>query len=113
MDRKPDRTPSRRAVPDAQPDLFRLLVEGVRDYAIFMLDPDGRVVSWNPGAERIKGYTAAEIIGRHFSVFYPPEDVRAGKPSRAPPRRDRARELRGGRLARPPRWHALPRRAWC
>ncbi len=81
MDRKPDRTPSRRAVPDAQPDLFRLLVEGVRDYAIFMLDPDGRVVSWNPGAERIKGYTAPEIIGRHFSVFYPPEDVRAGKPA--------------------------------
>ncbi|HUQ58769.1 PAS domain-containing sensor histidine kinase [Lentzea sp.] len=61
-------------------DLFRLLVLGVRDYGIFMLDPGGHVVSWNPGAERIKGYTAEEIIGRHFSTFYPPEDVRSGKP---------------------------------
>src|SRR3954447_18863117 len=52
---------------------FRLLVESVRDYAIFMLDPEGRVVSWNAGAERIKGYRAPEIIGRHFSVFYPEE----------------------------------------
>jgi PAS domain S-box-containing protein len=59
---------------------FRLLVEGVRDYAIFMLDPTGHVVSWNSGAQLIKGYTAAEIIGRHFSIFYPPEDVRSGKP---------------------------------
>ena len=58
---------------------FRLLVEGVRDYAIFMLDPTGHVASWNSGAQLIKGYTAAEIIGRHFSIFYPPEDVRAGK----------------------------------
>jgi PAS domain S-box-containing protein len=58
---------------------FRALVEGVRDYAIFLLDPSGRVETWNAGAERIKGYRAAEIIGRHFSVFYPPEDVAAGK----------------------------------
>jgi PAS domain S-box-containing protein len=61
-------------------DLFRLLVLGVRDYGIFMLDPGGYVVSWNAGAERIKGYTAEDIIGRHFSTFYPPEDVRSGKP---------------------------------
>lgn len=61
-------------------DLFRLLVLGVRDYGIFMLDPGGHVVSWNPGAERINGYTAEDIIGRHFSTFYPPEDVHAGKP---------------------------------
>jgi PAS domain S-box-containing protein len=61
---------------------FRLMVEGVRDYAIFMLEPDGRVASWNAGAERIKGYAAAEIVGRHFSTFYPPEDVAAGKPAR-------------------------------
>src|SRR5260370_39335061 len=54
---------------------FRLLVEGVRDYAIFMLDPQGRIVTWNIGTERLKGYTADEIIGQHFSVFYPPEDV--------------------------------------
>jgi PAS domain S-box-containing protein len=61
---------------------FRLLVEGVKEYAIFMLDADGHVVSWNAGAERIKGYKAAEIIGKHFSTFYPAEDVRAGKPRR-------------------------------
>jgi PAS domain S-box-containing protein len=61
-------------------DLFRLLVLGVRDYGIFMLDPNGHIVSWNAGAERIKGYTAEDIIGRHFSTFYPPEDVQAGKP---------------------------------
>jgi len=61
---------------------FRLLLESVKDYAIFMLDPRGRVVSWNPGAERIKGYRAKEIIGRDFSVFYPPEKVESGKPQR-------------------------------
>jgi PAS domain S-box-containing protein len=54
---------------------FRLLVEGVSDYAIFMLDANGRVVTWNVGAERIKGYSASDIIGQHFSVFYP-EDVK-------------------------------------
>ncbi len=58
---------------------FRLLIEGVRDYAIFMLDPDGRVRTWNAGAQRLKGYTADEIIGEHFSRFYPEADVRAGK----------------------------------
>ncbi len=63
-------------------ELFRLLVESVRDYAIFMLDPEGRIVTWNAGAERIKGYRASEIIGQHFSRFYPAEDVTAGKPSR-------------------------------
>jgi len=52
---------------------FRLLVEAVEDYAIFMLDPDGHVASWNSGAQRSKGYTADEIIGQHFRVFYPPE----------------------------------------
>ena len=52
---------------------FRLLVESVKDYAIFLLDVDGRVSSWNVGAERIKGYRADEIIGQHFSRFYPPE----------------------------------------
>jgi PAS domain S-box-containing protein len=59
---------------------FRLLVHGVREYAIFMLDPDGRVASWNAGAERLKGYTADEIGGRHFSTFYPAADLAAGKP---------------------------------
>jgi PAS domain S-box-containing protein len=59
---------------------FRLLVEAVQDYAIFMLDPGGHVVSWNVGAQRIKGYFGAEIIGRHFSCFYPQEDLQRGKP---------------------------------
>jgi PAS domain S-box-containing protein len=62
---------------------FRLLVESVEDYAIFLLDTDGRVVSWNAGAERIKGYLADEIIGHHFSAFYPEEDRRRNKPERA------------------------------
>jgi PAS domain S-box-containing protein len=61
-------------------ELFRFLVEGVRDYAIFMLDPEGRVVSWNPGAERINGYRAEEIIGQHFSRFYTREDIERGRP---------------------------------
>ena len=61
---------------------FRLLVEGVKEYALFMLDPTGRVVSWNAGAERIKGYSAQEILGQHISRFYPPQDVQAGKPER-------------------------------
>jgi PAS domain S-box-containing protein len=61
---------------------FRLLVEGVQDCAIFLLDPDGRVASWNRGAERIKGYAAGEIIGTHFSVFYTAEGVAAGHPQR-------------------------------
>src|SRR5688572_11172081 len=58
---------------------FRLLVESINDYAIFMLDPTGHVVSWSPGAERIKQYPADEIIGQHFSRFYLKEEVDAGK----------------------------------
>jgi PAS domain S-box-containing protein len=61
---------------------FRLLVEGVKDYAILMLSTEGIVVSWNDGAERINGYTAEEILGRHLSILYIPEDVSAGKPER-------------------------------
>lgn len=61
---------------------FRLFVEAVSDYAIFMLDPEGHISTWNTGAERIKGYKASEIIGTHFSRFYPEEDVRSGKPQR-------------------------------
>ncbi|MFG2592077.1 PAS domain S-box protein [Streptomyces sp. NPDC048438] len=59
---------------------FTLLVQGVLDYGIFMLDPQGYIISWNAGAERIKGYGAADILGQHFSVFYPPEDQSSGKP---------------------------------
>jgi hypothetical protein len=63
-----------------QGDLYRLLVESVRDYAIFALDPDGYILSWNAGAQRFKGYTAAEVIGQHFSIFYPRELVAGGFP---------------------------------
>jgi len=61
---------------------FRLMVQSVRDYAIFMLDPTGHITTWNAGAERIKGYTSDEIIGKHFSIFYPTEDLESGKPAR-------------------------------
>ena len=61
---------------------FRLLVDAVQDYAIFMLDAEGYVSSWNVGAERIKGYASAEILGKHFSCFFPEEDIREGKPER-------------------------------
>jgi PAS domain S-box-containing protein len=61
-------------------DLYSLLVESVQDYAIFVLDATGHVVSWNPGAQRIKGYEASEIIGRHFSTFYPDSDIANDKP---------------------------------
>src|SRR5947209_13117091 len=64
----------------AHADVFRLLVESVRDYAIFLLDTTGHIRSWNEGARRIKGYTPQEIIGKHFSIFYPAADVRHGKP---------------------------------
>ena len=62
---------------------FRLLVQGVTDYAIFMLDPTGHVTNWNSGAQRMKGYAAAEIIGQHFSRFYTDEDRAADVPLRA------------------------------
>ncbi len=62
---------------------FRLLIEGVKDYAIFMLDADGRVMTWNNGAERIKGYRPEEILGKHFSSFYQQADIQAGKPEQA------------------------------
>ena len=64
----------------ASEERFRLLVEGVADYAIFMLDPQGRVTTWNTGAERMKGYRADEVVGRHFRVFYPPEAQAAHHP---------------------------------
>jgi PAS domain S-box-containing protein len=62
---------------------FRLLVEGVTDYAIYMLNPRGEISSWNAGAQRIKGYSAAEVIGRHFAMFFTSQDRAAGKPARA------------------------------
>src|SRR5947207_1609920 len=62
---------------------YRLLIEAVTDYAISMLDPTGIVTSWNPGAQRIKGYLPREIIGHHFSKFYTDEDQQAGEPHKA------------------------------
>src|ERR1700676_1476037 len=59
---------------------YRMLLDEVQDYAIFMLDPQGMVVSWNAGAERIKGYRGEQIIGHNFSCFFPPEDIKRGRP---------------------------------
>jgi PAS domain S-box-containing protein len=73
----------------ASDELFRLLVNSVTDYAIFLLDPTGRVVSWNAGAERIKGYSAPEILGAHFSLFYPLAERTAGEPVAALQRAER------------------------
>ena len=74
---------------------YRLLVEAITDYAIYMLDPDGIVTSWNPGAQKFKGYLADEIVGEHFSRFYPEEARTAGVPAEAL----RTAELAGERLA--------------
>ena len=60
----------------------RLLLQSIKDYAIFMLNPQGIIASWNEGAKRIKGYTADEIIGKHFSIFYTKEDLEDKKPER-------------------------------
>jgi PAS domain S-box-containing protein len=62
---------------------YRMLIDAITDYAIYMLDPDGRVTSWNAGAQRCKGYEASEILGEHFSRFYTDEDRAAGVPARA------------------------------
>jgi PAS domain S-box-containing protein len=77
---RPDKRVTRKTPHQLWEERFHLVVEDVQDYAIFLLDGEGRVSSWNEGAERIKGYQASEIIGKHFSRFYPDEDIRAGKP---------------------------------
>src|SRR5689334_9389538 len=61
---------------------YERMVKSVRDYAIFMLDPQGRIRTWDLGAQQLKGYTPDEIIGQHFSLFYPPEERESGKPAR-------------------------------
>ena len=76
-----DRLSAKQALRESE-EHFALMVASVRDYAILMLDPTGRVVSWNAGAERIKGYSADQIVGRSFAVFYPPEEVERGEPAR-------------------------------
>ncbi|MBI5630032.1 MAG: PAS domain S-box protein [Elusimicrobia bacterium] len=76
--------PGNDPAPNSRPseEAFRLLVESIQDYAIFMLNQEGQVTTWNLGAERMKGYKAEEILGAHFSVFYTPQDVASGKPVR-------------------------------
>lgn len=73
-------TPPVSQYPTPDADVFRLFIDVVEDYAMFVLDPDGIITSWNAGAQKIKGYAAQEIIGRHFSIFYPPEANAAGWP---------------------------------
>jgi PAS domain S-box-containing protein len=84
----------------ASQEQFRLLVQGVSDYAIYMLDPTGHVTNWNLGAERIKGYQPAEIVGRHFSCFYTEEDRASGQPARglAAAAQNGAFEIEGWRI---------------
>jgi len=89
-----------RLTPVEDADRHRLLIESITDYAIYMLDPAGIVTSWNPGAQRFEGYEAHEIIGKHFSTFYTPEDREAGLPARALSiaRHDKRYEGEGWRL---------------
>src|ERR687885_162377 len=75
--------PETESVSKSSDSQFRRLVQAVTDYAIYMLDPDGIITSWNAGAAHIKGYAEAEVIGEHFSRFFTPEDRAAGKPERA------------------------------
>jgi PAS domain S-box-containing protein len=79
----PERNKSGRELAEAlreSEERYRMLLDGIQNYAIFMIDTQGRVLSWNAGAERIKGYTADQIIGHNFSCFFPPEDVKRGRP---------------------------------
>jgi PAS domain S-box-containing protein len=80
--RRPARATGVTDLPLGSDQLFRILVQGVTDYAIYMLDPEGNITNWNLGGERIKGYPEHEIIGRHFSIFYTEEDRAAGVPAR-------------------------------
>ena len=97
---------SRASLKQMSEERFRLLVESVRDYAIFMLDREGNVISWNSGAERITGFKATEILGEHFSRFYPLEDMvgdkcpRCDSKSSRPPRAMGATKTKGGASAR-------------
>lgn len=102
-------TPANTGLELAGESRYRLLVEAVMDYAIYLLDPGGHVSSWNPGAERFKGYASHEIIGRHFSIFYTEEDRLAGVPERAleTARREGRFEAEGWRV------HKSGRRFWC
>src|SRR5687767_506155 len=79
----PARTPRPTLVRDPPgEEQFRVFIESVRDYALLILDPEGRITTWNKGAEAIKGWSANEVIGKHFSIFYPPESIVEGLPER-------------------------------
>ena len=84
MTAKQPRTRAKSIAKDTEPtfpeDQFRLMIEAVVDYAIYMLDPEGRIMNWNTGAQRLKGYSEAEVIGRHYSMFFTEDAIRAGKP---------------------------------
>jgi PAS domain S-box-containing protein len=92
--------PEPRQIPSVREDILRDVIESIREYAIFLLDARGNILTWNRGAQRIKGYTAEEAIGRHFSMFYPREDIKAGKTERelAIALRDGQYEEQGWRL---------------
>ena len=103
--RTPVPPPAKGKVSDAS--RFQLLVQGVTDYALYMLSAEGVVISWNAGAERMKGYTPDEIIGRHFSQFFTGEDRDAGLPQKALADRAAGRPLRVRRLAGPQGRHQI------
>ena len=86
---------------------FQLLIDAVTDYAIYMLDPTGNVASWNPGAERIKGYKSEEIIGQHFSRFYTEDDRQQGVPQRALATAEQTGKYEAEGSARPEGWQHL------
>ena len=81
-DSRPEQSVQEQAQPRATDEQFRMMVEQAKDYAILILDPEGLIMSWNSGAERITGYRADEIVGKHFSIFYPKEELKAGAPQR-------------------------------
>jgi PAS domain S-box-containing protein len=95
-----------RALRDSE-EKYRMLLDGVQDHAIFMLDQQGLIVSWNAGAERIKGYTADQIIGRDYACFYLPEDIQRGRPAGTPDL-CRQRSARRTNDAGAQRWLPLP-----
>ena len=85
LDKSQGAAADKSALQHSEDQQFKMLVQSVTDYAIYMLDAGGHVASWNMGAQRIKGYTAGQIVGRHFSTFYTPQDRAAGLPAQAIP----------------------------
>jgi len=86
---------------------FHVLVEGVKDYAVFMLDAEGHTTSWNTGVERVLGYDEAEFVGQHFSCIFTPEDIATGEPGIELHTAETEGQVRPRAVARPQRWHTL------